>query len=1005
MNIYAFIPLIATVAYIPLLATTASARPWSRQTKLFLLFLISAIFWSLSDYIFRANFFPEINHILVRFVILMCFWMTVQFHTFTSSFYPSGKGRWLIFAYACLAINIAVTVLGYLPKGVDTNGSTFYADYGYGIFALAVPMVVLLVRNVYIFAQRLKGQENPVIYNQSVSILLCLAVLAIFISAAISPFGKEFPISHVGNIINAIILSYAVVGHQLVDIRFVLRRGMVWLITTVIGIACFWGILLAFNAALRMDLSLVALFSATVAAIISVIIIYKLRALISRFMGKAFQGESYYYREELMDFAGKIHNVFSLKEQGAELLTLVTKAIGCEKACLLFQDATGDFEAQLVESDNKDCTLNGLKLRGDNPVVNYLKRERRPLTRENLAVEPEFLGLWQQEKAAISSNGIELFMPLISRDKLIGILVLDHKKTGHYNLEDYSLLENITNRVAVSMEKEYLREQLKEREEELSVINRSNAIITSSLDIQRIYDNFIKELKRIVDVDWAAIAVIEEEEAYFMAISTEIGSPWKVGERQPLKGSATEWVMMHAKPIVDPDLSAEMRFTSGKYHFQHGIRSVAYLPLIISNQVIGTLIVASRKADAYSSRQVKLLEQLASQIAMPIENARLYAKTERLARVDSLTGLLNRRSLDETLPSEIGRHSRYGGVFSVIILDLDSFKSLNDNYGHLAGDELLRQIGVIMKNAIRESDQAFRYGGDEFAILLPQTGVESALKVAERIRQQTFARIEIGSIPISVSLGLASWPADGVSPNEVIAAADAALYKAKRTGGNRSVCSSVSVNSTLKPKVDINVMDNQDSGALSTIFALAATVDARDRFTHNHSKQVHNYAVAIGEGLGMNPLEINRLGTCALLHDIGKIGISDEILHKKETLTDEEWKVIKSHSQLGAAIAGHYTQLAPCVQGILHHHERYDGNGYPDGLKGEQIPLESRILAIADSFAAMTSSRVYSETLTYDAAIQEVRNAAGKQFDPKLVEVFLKVVPKTITSAEQANIR
>ena len=207
---------------------------------------------------------------------------------------------------------------------------------------------------------------------------------------------------------------------------------------------------------------------------------------------------------------------------------------------------------------------------------------------------------------------------------------------------------------------------------------------------------------------------------------------------------------------------------------------------MISNRIIGSLIVASRKSNAYSPKQINLLQQLSLQIAMPIENARLYAKTERLARVDSLTSLLNRRSLDDTLNGEIGRHSRYGGVFSLMIIDLDSLKTINDNYGHLAGDELLRQVGSIIQTTIRESDRAFRYGGDEFAALLPQTTLDAAYKVAERIRQQTFARIEIGSIPISVSLGLSTWPSDGVTPAELIAAADAALYRAKRSGRNRT---------------------------------------------------------------------------------------------------------------------------------------------------------------------------------------------------------------------------
>ena len=771
--------------------------------------------------------------------------MAIQFHCFISFFYPPEKSRWLPFAYGSLAVIIIMTILDYLPKGIIVNADSFYPDYGITILIIVIPFLILGIRNVYIFLPRLKNKENPVISNQTVSLFLSLIVLIVTMMLAILPFGRIFPIGHLGNIIIAVILSFAVVGRQLLDIRFVLRRGFIWLSIGVIGIVSYWAMLLGFHAVFSVTLTLSSMLAASIAGIIAVIIIFTLKGMVSRFLGKALQGESYQYRENLVEFAGRIHNVFSLREQGGELLSLITNSVNCGKAGLLFLDPNEDYEIHLVEPPGAENPLATFKLRGDNPIIQFLNRERRPLTRESINVLPEFLGLWQQEKEIIATNDLELFIPLISRDKLIGILVLDKKRNGYYNLEDYSLLEDITKRVAVSMEKEYLREQLKAREEELSVINRSSTIITSSLDIQRIYDSFIKELKRVVDVDWAAISVIEEDELLFMAISTEIGSPWKVGERIPLKGTATEWVATHQKPIIDSDLTKEVRYTTGKYHLQHSIRSIIYLPLVISNQVIGSLSVASRNPYAYNARHVKLLEQLAYQIAMPIENARLYAKTERMARVDSLTGLLNRRSLDEILPSEIGRHSRYGGVFSLIIFDVDTFKSLNDNYGHLAGDELLRQIGIIMKNNIRESDQAFRYGGDEFAVLLPQTQIESALKVAERIRQQTYAKIQIGSLPISISLGLATWPSDGIGPNEIIAAADIALYSAKRGGGNRCICFSVDMMTELNAK---NILaDTQDSGALSTIFALAATVDARDRLSRNHSKQVHDYAVAIGD--------------------------------------------------------------------------------------------------------------------------------------------------------------
>jgi diguanylate cyclase (GGDEF)-like protein/putative nucleotidyltransferase with HDIG domain len=513
------------------------------------------------------------------------------------------------------------------------------------------------------------------------------------------------------------------------------------------------------------------------------------------------------------------------------------------------------------------------------------------------------------------------------------------------------------------------------------------------LDIQGIYDSFIRVLKKVVDVSWAAIVLIEENECRFLALSSEIGSAWQVGERVPLKGSATEWVAAHRQAMIEPDLLQESKFFTGKYHIGQGVRSIAYLPLIAGGKVIGSLIIASCHPDAYGQRHINLLEQLVSQIAMPIENSRLYAKVEQRARTDELTGLLNRRSLDEVITSEIGRHSRYGGVFSLIIFDLDSFKAYNDNHGHLAGDKLLGQISGIMKGVIRSADQAFRYGGDEFAILFPQTTIEDAYQVAERVRKRVASEVKTGYMPLTISLGLASWPADGIGLNEIIAAADTALYQAKRSGGNQSHRASGAM--LVSDDTMIGCGSSKDSKDLSIIYALAATVDARDHYTCSHSKKVSEYAIAIAEALNLEPLEINKLGTCALLHDIGKIGISDEILTKQCELTAEEWEEIKAHPQLGATIVSHVGHLAPYILGILHHHERYDGSGYPRGLKGEEIPLEARILAIADAFAAMTSERPFSNTLSYEEALEEIKRGAGKQFDPKLAEVFLSIAKTT----------
>jgi len=1008
MNVYTLFPLIAVVAYIPLLITTLSSRPWQTRHKLFILFLIAAMVWSLTDIFLRSNFSPGHNLFLLKLILITYTLTAVQFHVFVSSFYAPGEGRWLPLAYASLAIAIILILTGIVPEGVYAEGNKLYLDYGQGIFFLLVPLMALACRTSYLFWRRLRILDNPMLRNQIFSLLLGLCSFVLFTLAALLPWGREFAVTHFGSIIMAVIFSYAVIRHQLVDIRIVLRRGLGWVSLGFIGIFCYGMLLVILNVILGLKLDMVTASSATGIALVVSILIFKLRNYFFTTLGKALQGQSYDYRQRLSEFADKIHNVFSLKEQGGELLSLVTKAVGCKRARLLFVEVGGqDFTTQFVEPRGKDDSMYQFKLSGDSLIAEYLVRERKLLTRESLAILPEFRGLWKEEKDEISYHEIELFMPLISRERLIGILVLDKKESGRYSLEDLRLLEEVANRVAVSMEKEYLRERLREREEELSVINRCSAIITSSLDIQEIYDSFIVALKKVVDINWSSISLIEDSHLNILALYSEIGSPWKRGEKIPIRGTGTEWVAINKEALLEPDLSQSGQFITAKYHYRQGVRSIAYLPLIAKGVVIGSFIVASCDSNAYSQRHMTILEQLASQIAMSIENSRLYAEAEEKARVDDLTKLLNRRSLDELMSAEINRHSRYGGVFSLIILDLDNFKAFNDNYGHPAGDKLLKEIGGILKATIRSTDQAFRYGGDEFAILMPNTPTDAATQVADRVRRQVATKAKSGRIAVSASLGMASWPADGVAADEIVAAADNALYRAKREGGNRIYCAS----GTLLElgAAPVNVMESKDGNTLNAIFALAETVDAKEHYTSSHWRRVKENSVLLATAIELGPEEIHHLETSARLHDIGKISISEKILNKRAPLTSDEWELIKTHPQVGVNIASRAAELAPCLPGILHHHERYDGSGYPIGLKGEEIPLEARILAIADAFAAMTTVRSYSDAMPVEEALEELKRCAGTQFDPNLVEIFNTAIqnaaatPVMITGDEIAS--
>ncbi len=892
--------------------------------------------------------------------------------------------------------------LGYVVDNIITIEDKQYVHYGFGLILLVLFLVTLAARNLFVLYKKLKSTDNPVIYNQTYTLILCIIVISIFMFGAILPWGREYSIPHIGNLINAFILTYAVVRHKLVDIRIVLRQGSAWLSLGIIGVVMYWLLLLVFHSIFDFDISLPASFAATGTGLLVAILVYRLRGFFFNVMSRAFHGSSFSHRQKLAEFTDTIHNIFSLKEQGGELLVLLNKAIDIKQAALLFPEPGSDeFYVQITEPKANDFA--DIKLKTSNPIVKYLERERAPLTKENLSILPEFLGLWTEEKEEIESKEIEILIPLISRERLIAILVLGKKSSGRYSLEEYNIMTNIASRVAVTMEKEYLSEQLKLRETELSVINNCSTIVASSLNIQEIFGSFIEELKKIVDVSWASIVLVEEEGLCCVALSSKEGSTYQVGEKIPMQSSGTGWVVTNKKPLTEGDLSKEIKFSTGKDFFEQGMLSMVYLPLIAKGEVIGSLILASRNTDAYSQQHIKLLEQLASQIAMPLENARLYAETEEKARVDELTGLLNRRSLDEMIDSEISRHSRYGGKFALAILDLDSFKAFNDTKGHLAGDTLLGQVGNIIKNKIRNSDQAFRYGGDEFAILLPQTTIEAASQVNERVRESIASELDTGDISITASIGLASWPEDGMSHSDIIAAADLTLYRAKWSGGNRIFCASGTL-SNLYFTESSTPRKESNNRIVSIIYNLAETIDSRNLRTRNHSKKVAEYAITLGKVLNINTMDLRKLEVCALLHDIGKVTISDEILDKTDDHTKEELSIIRTHPQMGANIVGNIPQLAKCVDGIRHHHENYDGTGYPFGLKGEDIPLDARILAIASSFDNAVSNMEDSGSATVPAALEEIKKGAGIKFDPHLVEKFVALYEKkpAITGGEKS---
>ncbi len=360
------------------------------------------------------------------------------------------------------------------------------------------------------------------------------------------------------------------------------------------------------------------------------------------------------------------------------------------------------------------------------------------------------------------------------------------------------------------------------------------------------------------------------------------------------------------------------------------------------------------------------------------------------ARSDPLTGLLNRRGFEEVFDVEIERARRTEQSLSVIVGDLDRFKRVNDEHGHAAGDDALRRVGHALDAGKRSWDTAARIGGEEFAILTPDTDEHGAYILAERLRTKIADEFADASLPepLTISFGIVSHPVHGQTGSSLLQAGDQALYAAKQLGRNRSVISSAEVPGILSgaPRSghdDVTV-------ELTSLLSLAEALDVRDSGSATHCRRVGRYAELIARELGLPPDSVERVRIAGVLHDVGRVGVPDELLSKEGPLEEEEWHWVRSHPEIGARML-ETTEFADIGGWIRSHHERPDGGGYPEGKKGE-LPLEAAILGVADAYEAMTAGRPYRPALDPQAASDELRRGSGRQFDERVVDALLRVV-------------
>jgi diguanylate cyclase (GGDEF)-like protein/putative nucleotidyltransferase with HDIG domain len=367
--------------------------------------------------------------------------------------------------------------------------------------------------------------------------------------------------------------------------------------------------------------------------------------------------------------------------------------------------------------------------------------------------------------------------------------------------------------------------------------------------------------------------------------------------------------------------------------------------------------------------------------------ARLYDS----ARSDPLTQLSNRRGFRETLDLELARARRRGGQVMVIVADLDRFEEVSDRGGHQLGDTALQRVAAILARGKREIDSLARVGGGEFAVVLPDADEHGAFVTAERLRCEVRDEFRDASVPVTLSLGIAGYPRAGETAAALLRATDEALQAARWNGCDRTMLHSPAMRNA--PQLDGEGGDIAAERLLAVMLDLAEAVDLRFSGTARHSETVGRYAEMMARELGLSEERTGRVRLAGLLHDIGKAGVPDSILQKPARLTDDELAVIRRHPELGAQMLDH-PSLADVREWVGAHHEQPDGRGYPQRLGGDAIPLEARILAVADAYEAMTSDRSYRASLDHAAAQRELERCAGTQFDPRVVSALVSLLER-----------
>jgi diguanylate cyclase (GGDEF)-like protein len=505
---------------------------------------------------------------------------------------------------------------------------------------------------------------------------------------------------------------------------------------------------------------------------------------------------------------------------------------------------------------------------------------------------------------------------------------------------------------------------------------RAARALNMSLELNEVLGTLAREAAQAVGADLTGVYLGNGRDGGVATAGHNVPQEWHGLVLAPGEGAAGQ-ALATGRTFVTTDYQRDAKVPD--HSSLTGFRTAIAVPIAWNDELKGALSVAWTSMHRIEDEDRRTLEAIADLASVACHNAETYRHAEQAARTDALTGLLNHGAMQVRVREEIARARRDGTPLSYVIIDLDDFKRVNDVRGHQAGDELLRHVAALLENELRPYDQVARYGGDEFVLLLPGSDETTARQVAERVRDAM-----AGSLVGACSLGVAEWH-EPLGADALLEQADRALLLAKRTGKGRVAVANADVEREL-------AMLHAQRGSPAAVQALAAAIEVRDNYTHEHSEEVVHLARGVAMLLGLQTEQADRIAHAALLHDIGKLAVPNEILHKPGPLTPEEWVVMAAHPVAGERILLRIPDLAMIAPVVRHEHEHWDGSGYPDGLEGRLIPIGSRIILACDAYHAMITDRPYREAMSPGEAAAELRRCVGMQFDPDVVEALLDLL-------------